>query len=345
MEDTKEFVKEKLDEMHEEGIIDTERYEALYEDLGTVGNIDDELFNTLNTDTRVIIGDIFDELYHQIEEQYNEMSLSELGIELNLDALEHKELLELSNKMDILESKVTSLVNDPEHYFSYKKWQKYDSSSTLNDTYADTMSDDIPHKALNFNTEEFRTKLIETHNSVETKFDYIKQLEPDLYIDAIDLVGFSKEELYQVKQLADELNLKIAPDLLEDGVCKEIFGNTIDNSYMVDDYFKNNYPNITEENKTLLVKELPYLKNDIVNGLNTSSSVKQLLTIVNSDKQELELNDIYLLDRGEQSILSNIAKEEGLTINSDIKGTPFEETFGKLPESKKSKAKSNEMEM
>lgn len=115
-------------------------------------------------------------------------------------------------------------------------------------------------------------------------------------------------------------------------------------------YFIENYPNIDNKIKDKLLNDLPYLKHDIINDLNVSASTYQILNLLNSNKNEIGIDDIYLLDKKEQVVLHKIASATGMSINSkEIKGTFFEETLGNLPATQKaiskSKNKVSEMDM
>lgn len=148
-------------------------YEDVYKDVQGATSVDLDSQYQLWTDTECFLQDIFEMRKTDLIEEYEKTEACKLGVELVLDYVNYRDIMTLSKYgIDNLSDSITELKEDSQLFRDYVYWNNFDSSSTLNHTYADKLNFDekIPMAMVNFNTKEWSESLVKEHGNLFNDF-------------------------------------------------------------------------------------------------------------------------------------------------------------------------------
>lgn len=148
-------------------------YEDVYKDVQGATSVDLDSQYQLWTDTECFLQDIFEMRKTDLIEEYEKTEACKLGVELELDYVNYRDIMTLSKYgIDNLSDSITELKEDSQLFRDYVYWNNFDSSSTLNHTYADKLNFDekIPMAMVNFNTKEWSESLVKEHGNLFNDF-------------------------------------------------------------------------------------------------------------------------------------------------------------------------------
>lgn len=148
-------------------------YEDVYKDVQGATSVDLDSQYQLWTDTECFLQDIFEMRKTDLIEEYEKTEACKLGVELVLDYVNYRDIMTLSKYgIDNLSDSIAELKKDSQLFRDYVYWNNFDSSSTLNHTYADKLNFDekIPMAMVNFNTKEWSESLVKEHGNLFNDF-------------------------------------------------------------------------------------------------------------------------------------------------------------------------------
>lgn len=148
-------------------------YEDVYKDVQGATSVDLDSQYQLWTDTECFLQDIFEMRKTDLIEEYEKTEACKLGVELELDYVNYRDIMTLSKYgIDNLSDSIAELKEDSQLFRDYVYWNNFDSSSTLNHTYADKLNFDekIPMAMVNFNTKEWSESLVKEHGNLFNDF-------------------------------------------------------------------------------------------------------------------------------------------------------------------------------
>lgn len=148
-------------------------YEDVYKDVQGATSVDIDSQYQLWTDTECFLVDIFEMRKADINEAFESTEAFDLGVELNLDYVNYRDIMTLSRYgVENLSDSIVELKDDSQLFREYVYWNNFDSSSTFNNTYADKLNleENIPYAIMNFNTKEWGESLVSEHGNLYDDF-------------------------------------------------------------------------------------------------------------------------------------------------------------------------------